>query len=193
MEEKKHLKNGSETLRMICVLMVIAVISGGALASVYSLSKEKVEYQEGKKIKEAINAIIPEAVDVKEADKEGIPWLYECRRADGKMEGWAFIAEGPGYQDIIKVLAVTNEDLSKIIGLEVLENSETPGLGAKINAEDFKEQFRQTASFLKLDKELSSKGDKETVVQAITGATISSQAVVDIINNTITRIKESLK
>ena len=70
-----------------------------------------------------------------------------------------------------------------IIGMEVLESKETPGLGDKI----FKDQdFVANFSALNIDPEIVAVGSgKKTAsheVDSISGATISSKAVVKIIN-----------
>lgn len=189
MKLDKQSKSMAGSLRMVLILMVIAAVSGGVLASVFSVTKNKIEYQEKQRIEKAIFSILPEARDVDEI-KFKSQLLYKCKNENGQVIGLAFIAEGPGYQDLIKVLVATNTDFSVIKGIEILENIETPGLGAKITEDEFKKQFEDTSSILKLSKEISEKGNKETVIQAITGATISSQAVVDIINAKIKQMRQ---
>jgi electron transport complex protein RnfG len=190
-KSKRKEKPIFEHLKMISTLVIIAAISGGVLASIYSVTKEKIELQGKNKLRKAIFSILPQTTYIEEVKLEK-NIVYKCKDDNGKVKGLAFVAEGPGYQDVIKVLVVTNTDLSIIKGIEILENVETPGLGAKITEDEFKEQFKNTSSFLKLSKESSEKGEKRTIIQAITGATISSQAVVDIINSKIEEIKKSL-
>lgn len=180
-----------ETLKMILPLVVIAAISGGVIAAVSSITEEQIERQKKQKIENAIFSIMPEIKYIEEAFVRG-GHFYKCRDENKQDIAIAFTAEGPGYQDVIKVLAVASNNLSVIKGIEVLENVETPGLGAKITTTEFREQFKDTASFLKLSKETSRKGTDETTVQAITGATISSKAVIDIINSKIAELKKIL-
>lgn len=178
-----------ETLKMILPLMVIAAISGGVIAAVYSVTEGKIEQQKKQRIEKAIFSIMPDIKYIEEV-MVGTELLYKCKDESKQDIALAFTAEGPGYQDVIKVLAVVSRDLSVIKGIEVLENVETPGLGAKITTTEFREQFKDTSSLLKLSKEISQKGQDETTVQAITGATISSQAVIDIINSKIEELKK---
>jgi electron transport complex protein RnfG len=67
----------------------------------------------------------------------------------------------------------------------VLEQLETPGLGAEIDGEKFVSQFRGLATRPPISYVKGKAPEKDNEVQAITGATISSKAVVDIINKTI--------
>ena len=191
MELDKQSKPASQAIKIVLALMIISAVSGGILATVFSITKEKIEYQEKQKIEKAILSILPQTKQVSET-KIAAQILYECKNKNGEVAGLAFIAQGPGYQDLIKVLVVTNTDLSLIKGIEILESVETPGLGDKITKEEFKRQFENVPSALKLSKEASGKTDKETTIQAITGATISSQAVVDIINTKIEQLKNCL-
>ena len=83
-----------------------------------------------------------------------------------------------------------NTELDKVEGIKILEQIETPGLGTKIGEEFFTDQF----------KDLSASGDIVAVkgaepanpneIQAITGATISSKAVVRIINEALKQLKK---
>ncbi|GAG30217.1 unnamed protein product, partial [marine sediment metagenome] len=65
----------------------------------------------------------------------------------------------------------------------------TPGLGAKITSEPFRDQFKEllVLPFVELVKGETKESNQ---IQAITGATISSQAVVDILNKTIKEMRE---
>jgi electron transport complex protein RnfG len=87
------------------------------------------------------------------------------------------------------------QDLNKIQNIQVLESVETPGLGGKITTKDFQQQFKglnikEGIKLLKGRRPKQVNMLSKTGVDAITGATISSKAVVDIINQKIVKIKE---
>ncbi|EGV52918.1 FMN-binding protein [endosymbiont of Riftia pachyptila] len=91
--------------------------------------------------------------------------------------------EGPGFQDTIKLLYGYLPEQRKIVGMEILDSRETPGLGDKI----FKDKdFVANFDGLAVDPQIKAvkKGSKSAPyeIDAITGATISSKAVVRIIN-----------
>ncbi len=113
--------------------------------------------------------------------------------ADGELAGAVLTAEGIGYQDIIRVLYAYSFELNAIVGFMVLDSRETPGLGDKIETEP-----HFVANFERLDATLSSARDAllhpiVTVKQGaktepwqldgITGATITSEAIGQILNN----------
>ena len=111
----------------------------------------------------------------------------------GEPLGWAFIAVGSGFQDKIKLVVTTDLNCEKILGYGVLFSNETPGFGDKIKLDDFKQQF-VGAPVGQLN--LTKIGKKETIddkIIAITGATVSSKAVVAIFNSIVPQVKAELE
>jgi Na+-translocating ferredoxin:NAD+ oxidoreductase RnfG subunit len=105
---------------------------------------------------------------------------------DGSLEGIGFITTKLGYgfnkaADISLFICV-GSDLETIKGIEVLDHTETPGLGGRMTEEGFKEQFVGK----KLKPRLSLVRGRETVgpneVHAITGASYTSKGIERIIN-----------
>jgi Na+-transporting NADH:ubiquinone oxidoreductase subunit C len=105
---------------------------------------------------------------------------------DGSLEGIGFITTKLGYgfnkaADISLFICV-GSDLETIKGIEVLDHTETPGLGGRMTEEGFKEQFVGK----KLKPRLSLARGRETVgpneVHAITGASYTSKGIERIIN-----------
>jgi electron transport complex protein RnfG len=125
-------------------------------------------------------------VDVKQATDE-----------NGSTIGFAFVAEGSGFADKIKLVITTDAKFETILGFGVLLSNETPGFGDKINKSEhyFVKQFVGTpAKKLELEKIGDwQKIDGDTEIIAITGATITSDAVVSIFNNYVEQIKTQLQ
>lgn len=105
---------------------------------------------------------------------------------DGSLEGIGFIATKLGYgfnkaADISLFICV-GPDMETIKGIEVLDHTETPGLGGRMTEVEFKRQFVGK----RLKPKLSLVRGRETVgpneVHAITGASYTSKGVEDIIN-----------
>jgi len=90
------------------------------------------------------------------------------------------------------MLVVISSDLKSLVGIEVVESLETPGLGAKIQEAPFRDQFKSldVTSSIKCLKEAVSEKNQ---IMAITGATVSSKAVVNILNTRIKKLKKELK
>lgn len=179
------------TLKIIGVLTAVCVICAFLLSFVYSSAKEKVALNAGKRVKAAIMNLAPETVKSKEIEVSG-QTVYKLLNGRGAIFAYAFIAEGEGYQGNIKMLATINPALSQLKGVEVVESTETPGLGAKINDAPFRGQFKDLSVSPEIEcvKEKPSKGNQ---IEAITGATVSSAAVVNILNKTIELLKANLK
>jgi len=101
--------------------------------------------------------------------------------------GFAVVASGPGFQDRIRLLIGYDPTTSRLLGMTVLESKETPGLGDEIVTDSaFISQFGRVEPPLEAVKEGRQHGRSNEVI-AITGATISSRAVVNAINATLER------
>jgi len=110
---------------------------------------------------------------------------------DNNLVGLAIEASGQGFQDVLNVLYGYSPEKQVIVGFYVLESRETPGLGDKIDKDpNFLENF--AALDVSLDESMQAiKNPVEPVkngtktnpwqVDCITGATISSKAVGNII------------
>lgn len=111
----------------------------------------------------------------------------------GKTIGWAFTCKGPGFADTIKLVVAVDADFEKIKGFGVLSSNETVGFGDKIKDPYYNDQFINAPA---VTLTLAKSGHPETIdneIIAITGATVSSEAVVKIFNNYITQIKTTLQ
>ncbi len=124
-----------------------------------------------------------------EADGSGL--AHAGFDADGRLVGVALEAQGMGYQDVIRVLYGYSFEQEAVVGIRVLESRETPGLGDKIETDaSFLENFVRLD--VRLDAggtgilhpiEAVKPGEKEHPwqVDGITGATISSVAIANIL------------
>ncbi|MEE8597578.1 MAG: FMN-binding protein [bacterium] len=108
---------------------------------------------------------------------------------DGSLEGIGFITTKLGYgfnkaADISLFICV-GPDLETIKGIEVLDHTETPGLGGRMTEEEFKSQFvgKKLKPRLSLVRGRESVGPNE--VHAITGASYTSKGIEKIINESM--------
>ncbi|MBI3399072.1 MAG: RnfABCDGE type electron transport complex subunit G [Deltaproteobacteria bacterium] len=174
--------------KMFLVLTVIGVVSGGILAGVFHVADPLIQANREKELKEAIFVVLPEAKDYKimekEVDKEKVT-VYKGIDADGKPVGLAFIADGGGFQGNIRIMVGLGIDYLKLKGIRVLEQNETPGLGNRIKEPAFEGQFKGLEIKPKIEYIKYRKPEKLNQIQAITGATISSDAVVKNVNNAV--------
>ena len=107
--------------------------------------------------------------------------------------GWVVKARGQGYAGQIEALIGLSARLQTITGIFILDQKETPGLGSRITALAWRHGFagQSTATRLVLDPK-GAEEDVDGAIDAITGATISSHAVVTLVNRTINDIKGKL-
>ena len=135
--------------------------------------------------------ITPRSIAV---EKKGIKKFYsvfEARFDDGRLAGWVTKVDGQGYADKIELLLGLDPSIETITGLFVLDQKETPGLGNKIVEPKWRSQFarKSTQGQLKVVKGGATAANE---IDAVTGATISSDSVVTIINKTIADLRRPL-
>ena len=153
-----------------------------SLTATYSFTKEKIEEQKMERLKELLITLFPEMTDYRYHEKGDI---YEILK-DGKRIGYAFLAKGKGYGGEIDILVgLKNETTVK--GIVIISQRETPGLGTKITERWFTDRFNNKNIG---DIELKKNGGK---IERITGATISSTAVVKAVRESAEKKVEVIK
>lgn len=110
--------------------------------------------------------------------------VFQVFDANEKHIGWVFPGVGQGFGDAISLIIGLDANAETITGLFVLDQKETPGLGNFIVDEPFRSQFAGKSAATPL----VAKAGVPTApheIQALTGATISSKAVCDVVNDSI--------
>ena len=182
------------TVRMIVVLTLVGLVSGSFLAVVGMLTEERIQQNRLEEINRAITEVVPGAVSGEVISEGDDLTIYSCLDQQGNQVGYALLASGTGFQDIITVMAGVDLNLTQIHDLTVLEQTETPGLGAKITSEEEFLRFWEDRS-LRKKIELHKPAVKSPAqlqphqVNTITGATISSRRVVEIVNKALEKMQ----
>lgn len=181
--------------RMIIVLTAVGLISGGFLAGVAKLTKERIELNIQAEIEEAIKEVVDDAEVSAVLYEEEDLVIYRELEDDGELAGFAIQATGVGFQDKITLMFGLDETLTKITGLTVIDQKETPGLGAKITEWDAFLQFwedRNATGSLSLRKPPARTYEELLTeeVNSITAATISSRKVLEIVNLSLEKVRE---
>ena len=183
------------SLRLVLTLAIAGLISGIAIIGIYESTLPTITANKARELREAVFKVLPgvsqmqalvyrdgELVAVGAPDKDE-PVVYGGYDEQGGFVGYAMPAAGPGFQDTIAILYGYKPAEKIVVGMEVLESRETPGLGDKIYKDAV---FVAGFSALFVEPEIIAvkKGTKSqpNEIDAITGATISSKAVVRIIN-----------
>jgi Na+-translocating ferredoxin:NAD+ oxidoreductase subunit G len=118
---------------------------------------------------------------------KGLEKIFLGRDAAGRRVGFALSATGNGFQDPVTVMFGYDAAARSVIAMRVIASRETPGLGDKIVKDtSFVGGFVGTPAPLRGVGKDRGKGAPNDVVM-ITGATISSRAVIRIINDAVAR------
>ena len=185
------------SLRLVMTLAIAGLVSGVAIIGIYETTLPTITANKARELREAVFKVLPgvtrmqalvyrdgRIMVVPEPQKDE-PVVYGGYDEQGDFVGYAMPGAGPGFQDTIALLYGYLPRDKKVVGMEILESRETPGLGDKIYKDaDFVAEF----SALSVEPEIVAvkKGTAtlDNHVDAITGATISAKAVVRIINET---------
>ena len=188
----------SLSARMIIVLTTVGLISGGFLAGVAKLTKERIALNIQAEIEEAIQKVVDDSDTSTALYEEEDLAIYRGLEEDGDLAGFAVQATGVGFQDKITLMFGLDETLTKITGLTIIDQKETPGLGAKITDWNAFLQFwedRDATGSLTLKKPpgRTRKDLLSTEINSITAATISSKKVLEIVNLSLDRVRALIK
>lgn len=174
-----------EFIQLSSVLCIITLVAGLLLSGVNAVTEPRIALAEKMASEEAMKKIIPEA-DSFEPLTESVTI---ASKGDNKV-GYCVKVESAGYGGNIVMMVAIGEESGELRGIEILSHSETAGLGAKIENEEFKNQFQDKSTELEVVKKET---DSPYEVTAITGATVSSRAVVKGIEQATVLIEEALK
>ena len=112
--------------------------------------------------------------------------VYVGRDSNGETRGVAISRGESGFQDVIMVIFGFDPANGKLSGMKILDSKETPGLGDKIFKDmDFVDQFFAGPETPLLGVKSGAGKGAANEIDMITGATISSKAVIDIINHAL--------
>ena len=192
-------------LKQTWLVMAAALVFGLLVSGIFGQLNPRIRQNAREKLEREMKKLLAAAVAFEpvfnKTDPKGEQVLYYVgKNAQGSVVGYAMESEGSGFADKIKLLVTFEADLEHLLGYAVLKSNETPGFGDKIKDSgkegqiSFKDQFVGCPIDKKLEVEKT--GDiniPDEKIIAITGATVSSEAVTKVINDSVKRIKERLK
>jgi electron transport complex protein RnfG len=180
----------NNTAKMIITLGFIGIIAGGALSFVNSWATPLIAANQKAETERAIFLVQPDASSYEKMTTVKFE-AYKVFDKEKNFIGYSLPYEGNGFQGKIRLMVGLKPDLNTILAMEVLDQIETPGLGTKILEEPFKGQFNKLNTSSPIEWVKGAPPTKDNEIQAITGATISSKAVVAIINNGIEALRKA--
>jgi len=188
--KQNRLKDGLYTVGFMFAVTLVTV---SAVSILHSATADVVKRNESLYIKEAV--LRSARIDIPESPEDiaalyddlvkpvpGLPDSFTIGTDAAKL---ALIRSGPGLWGEITAVVCVNTSTEKLVGISFTSHNETPGLGARIEERWFQEQFLGKKGVLELVPE-GTGSDNLNKIDAITGATITSKAVRDIVNKTVT-------
>ena len=187
------------TFRLMATLTVAGALAGLLIVLVNQHTKPIIDIYKAEQLQKAVYEVLPGVVryetyylvnemlspalpeGAKEAEFKRVYVGYD---ESNQLKGVAVSRGESGFQDVVQVIFGFDPATGKLLGMKVLESKETPGLGDKI----FKDQAFVDQFFAGPDTPLvpvkagAGKG-LPGEIDTITGATISSKVVIDIINH----------
>jgi len=184
--------------RLIATLGIAGFFSGLVLVTVFLATQPLILRNQAEALEAAIYRVLPGSKKQKAFVLEEdtlVPFKEDGGRLpledavfgayddNGQLVGFGIPAEGPGFQDTIKLIYGYDVESENIVGMEVLESKETPGLGDKIiKDQDFLDSFKALSVEPEVLAVKPGTSQNSNEVDTISGATISSKAVIKIIN-----------
>lgn len=209
----------TSTWHMYRAMVGVGVLCGLIIVTVYQVTLPVIERNKAEALQRAIFHVLPNAststtfalresggFEVVESERAGAELVYAGYDDSEQLVGLAVEAQGMGYQDVIRLIYGYSFAEEAIIGIRILESKETPGLGDKIETDpDFLQNFERLDVSLVDDRSALANpvvpvkhGEKTHPweVDGITGATISSVAIADILNQStqywVPRVQQSV-
>ena len=191
-------------------LCLITLIAGLALAGVYNMTKTTIENQKTAKQRASYLAVLPDAVDVADADnlksaaeavsgqvygtQFGKVYINDVAAGvDGSGNAVGYVVNvttADGFDGNISLSVGVSTD-GVVQGIEFTELNETAGMGMRCAEPAFKDQFvGKTVDAFVLNKAGGSTSDEE--IDSVSGASISSGAVVNAVNAGMDFIKNNM-
>lgn len=186
------------------LVLVLATLFGTALAGIQVKLGPVIEANKTRETMEKIPGLVldPSKDSGKEADdltiqsrvikieKNGIHKfypVYDLVLKNGSLAGHVAKATGQGYADKIEILVGLDARGTTIKGLFIIDQKETPGLGNRILEKPWRNQFVDKPTGVPLVVVKGTAG-KAHEIDGISGATISSRSVAQIVNTTLADI-----
>lgn len=181
-----------ENLKLGFKLMIITAIAGALLGIVNNMTKDIIA-ENSKISKTDLARILPGATAIKESDLSvtgNINEVYEGVNDSDESLGYVVKVTTKGFHGPIELMVALKDD--NVSGIKILTHSETPGLGARIVEDEFSERF-VSLPFNNGIKMVKTEPANEGEVLAITGASVSSNAIGTALNEVVNFYKENVK
>ena len=188
--------------RLVAMMTAAGALAGLLIVTAFQVTLPRIQHHQGEVMQAAIKEVLrsPARFDTlylqngklvrslpAGVSQKGVEKIFLGYDASGKRIGYAVSAAENGFQDLVTLMFGYDAAKHRLIGMKVIANKETPGLGNKIETDSaFVSEFVDAGAPLQGVK-AGTGGNGPNDVVMITGATISSRAVIRIINNSVAR------
>jgi len=179
-----------EIVKMLVVLTLISGVCGFLLAGVRSATKDRIEEQVLLNVKgPAVKKVLSEATndlikDRKEATLGKETSVVFVGKKEGDLWAIAYEVSAKGFGGDIGVMVGFNVADDTLTGIAITTHKETPGVGSRVSEDLFTNGFQGKA----ITEKFNIRADGG-VIDAVTGATISSRGVCEAVRRAIEEYK----
>ena len=173
-------------------LFAVTAVTGVILGLVENVTSEAILRVELAAKNEAYRIVLPAGENFETYEAKADDFVAEVQKGTSLagLEGWCLSVNSKGYGGNINFIVGIDKN-GTVKGINILNHSETPGLGAKSTEPEFYGQFADKSSMpLKVVKGGASNPDE---IAAISGATITSNAVTSGVNAAFEYWQKNLK
>lgn len=165
-------------------LFLICLVVAALLAGTNELTKGPIAQIQAEAEAEAMLSVCPHAETFSGAEGMEIE-VYQGFDAKGSLVGYAIPSVAKGYGGDIEIMVGIDLD-GQVTGVEILTCEETPGLGANCTKKEFTDMYKQqipsSGEFSVVKDGTGGEGGR---IDALTGATITSNAVTQAVNQAV--------
>ncbi len=200
MSQSKNYEQEPSSNRLVASMAIAGFISGVIIIAIYLATFNTIKDNKARELRQAVFKVLPNVsymqklyfenntLVIAKSDGMDDDMIFAGYDKQGKFIGYAIQGKGAGFQDTIHLLFGYLPEKQLMTGMAILESRETPGLGDKIFKDmhfvgEFVNHLMKQA--IKAVKKGTKSHDYE--IDAITGATISSKAVVRLMNAAFNR------
>ena len=174
-----------DIIKMGIILLIITSVSGMVLGATNSVTEEIIMERSLEEVITSIESLIQDADEFEIIEEDDVIERDRIREVyvgyeNGSVAGFAIKSFGQGYGGEVEVMVGIIGD-GTISGVQVMSQSETPGLGDKITEESFLENYR------------GNKTGEDVTIDTIGGATVSSNAVNTAVEEAASLYEDILK
>lgn len=164
-----------EKAKSLLAIGIVALCSFGVLGSGYLLIHQIADARLEDSGPSPFQMVLPQAISFAPLEC-GALVVHEAKDVNGEVVGLAFTAVADGFCGPIEVMVALDPHSGRVMKVEIISQTETPGLGDRITAPEFTDQFsgKLVDDFKQID--------------AISGATVSSQAVAEIVDSSVRQV-----